>query len=77
MSEPKRIVTVVTARRVGHFAGSALAERPGEIEAVIIAHVPGCPPKPEEILRALGRWSGKAFLGKFMPAGLRLVDKPE
>lgn len=56
MSEPKRIVTVGDCTEGGGiFAGSyALAERPGEIEAVIIAHVPGCPPKPEEILRALG-----------------------
>lgn len=56
MSEPKRIITVGDcAADGGIFKGSyALASRPPEIENAIVGHVPGCPPAPADILRALG-----------------------
>ena len=61
MSEPKRIVTVGDCTEGGGIfhASYAVIQRPGGIEDVIVAHVPGCPPSPIDILRALGAidWS--------------------
>lgn len=57
MPEPKRIVTVGDcAKDGGIFKDSyAVTTRPPEIEGAIIAHVPGCPPPPDQILQALTR----------------------
>jgi Ni,Fe-hydrogenase III small subunit len=46
----------------GIFRGSyALAKRPEEIEKSIIAHVPGCPPIPEDITKALLELASDSF----------------
>jgi Ni,Fe-hydrogenase III small subunit len=60
MSEPRRIVTIGDcAKDGGIFKESyAVTARPPEMEAVIQAtkiHVAGCPPAPEEILKALAK----------------------
>lgn len=55
MSEPKQIITVGDcANDGGIFKGSyAIADRPENIQRAIRGHVAGCPPTPEDILRAL------------------------
>lgn len=57
MSEPRRIITVGDcAKDGGIFRESyAVASRPESIEKAVVAHVPGCPPTPTDILRALGQ----------------------
>jgi Ni,Fe-hydrogenase III small subunit len=57
MSEPRRIITIGDcAQNGGIFHESyALTPRPADIEQSIIAHVPGCPPTPAEILCALAK----------------------
>lgn len=50
-----RIVTIGDCtREAGDFQNSyAVIPYPIEVKNAILAHVPGCPPSPEEILRAL------------------------
>ena len=50
-----RIITIGDCANDGDvFRDSyALAKRPEEIEKAIIAHVPGCPPTPTDIMKAL------------------------
>lgn len=47
-----RIVTIGDcAQNAGEFKNSyAIISRPQHIEGAIVAHVPGCPPSPEDIL---------------------------
>lgn len=55
MSEPRRIITIGDCAQNGGILHEsyALTHRPADIEQAIIAHVPGCPPTPAEILCAL------------------------
>lgn len=57
MPEPRHVVTVGDcAKDGGVFKDSyAVATRPPEIEGAVRAHVPGCPPTPEQILQILTR----------------------
>lgn len=55
MPEPKRIVTIGDCTQNGGIfhESYAVTARPASIEQAIVVHVPGCPPAPAEILRAL------------------------
>ncbi len=54
MPVPRVVLIGDCAINQGIYAGSyALANRPKEIDDVIIAQVPGCPPTPQEILDVL------------------------
>ena len=55
MPEPRRIVTIGDcAKDGGIFKNSyAVMDRPTKIENAIVDHVAGCPPTPEDILKAL------------------------
>ena len=57
MSFPRKIIGVGDCTRDGGiYKGSyALVDRPPDIEQAIAAHVPGCPPSPQQILEALNQ----------------------
>jgi len=57
MSEPRQIITVGDcAKDGGIFRDSyAVVRKPEKIESAIVAHVPGCPPAPADILRVLAQ----------------------
>lgn len=59
MTEPRCIVTIGDCAHDGGIFKDAyaLADRPALLGQAIAAHVPGCPPTPEAILRTLARLS--------------------